>query len=302
MAVENSIVYMGFDGPVAPSPKLYNLLSRDEALGRGISSDRSLDETRRITSSDGFETTRFLATRPLAIRPPVTRYHRAPLQRDELGPTASISYASGDLVEAYDAETVHHGERQWNTAIHRPLLHNALEHIQGIGGYDCTSAQIHTTRSDNSVSHNRKLRPRNRSILPTIPVLFGDRSTSVETKIASHGWANAVNRIAVWLIAQWDSLYDLVTPSSRLLVRPCPAAAAERLRPLPGIVVQGREWRLVAVTSKADGVPEPWTKTLMGSTITMQGVYQIPAVLQLLRRWIETECWLWSKTAVLKQT
>ncbi|TQN66932.1 hypothetical protein CSHISOI_08178 [Colletotrichum shisoi] len=36
MAIENSIDYISFDGPVAPPPALYRLLNRIETPGRGV--------------------------------------------------------------------------------------------------------------------------------------------------------------------------------------------------------------------------------------------------------------------------
>lgn len=187
-----------------------------------------------------------------------------------------------------------------------------------------TSAQIHSTytRSDKSAHHNKKvdfcvyvkeISPELDAAILASPaesinhtdypgLLRRPIGLSIETKITGHEWAKAVNQIAVWLIAQWDILDDLAgsSGSSRATPRASPAAAAG-LSFLPGIIVQGHEWWFMAVTRKPDGATEFWSKTLIGSTTTMQGIYQISAVLQLLGRWIETEYWPWFQAAILKR-
>ncbi|KAH0425476.1 hypothetical protein CcaCcLH18_10935 [Colletotrichum camelliae] len=78
---------------------------------------------------------------------------------------------------------------------------------------------------------------------------------SIETKITSHDWVNAVNQITVWLIAQWDSLDDFASGGQPVRLGFSPAAAAG-LSFLPGIIVQGHEWWFIAVGRKPNGSTE----------------------------------------------
>ncbi|KAK1958671.1 hypothetical protein LY78DRAFT_685942 [Colletotrichum sublineola] len=324
MAIENSIAYMSFNGPVVPPTPLNQVLNCIEALGRGtgivsctheqsLRAEALADRRFRWVRDDTFARDRVTPTSTSQFLP----------HRDELGPTPLIDTVKEIWSEADDAETIRHEEGQWNTAVHRPLLHNALKHIQRIGVCNCTSAQIHSkyTRSDKSAHHNKKvdfcvyvkeMSPELDAVIlasPTESINHTDYpgllqrpiGLSIETKITGHEWAKAVNQIAVWLMAQWDALDDLVLQSGdgSVPVSASPAAAAG-LAFLPGIIVQGHEWWFVAVTRKPDRTTEFWSKTLIGSTTTMEGIYQISAVLQLLGHWIETEYWPWFQATILR--
>ncbi|OHE98078.1 hypothetical protein CORC01_06592 [Colletotrichum orchidophilum] len=331
MAIENSISEMSFDGLTVPPPALNNILNSIEILGRGIGIVSRTQEAAlrsKAESNRQFRWVRDDTFAPDLASPTSTLPSSIGAQphRDQLGPTPDFDTINEIWWEAFDAETVRHEEGQWNSAVHRPLLHNALKHIQSIGVCNCTSAQIHSsyTRSDKSAHHNKKVdfcvyvkeeSEQLKAKIPTTPaqsinhtdypgLLQRPIGLSIETKITGHEWAKAVNQIAVWLVAQWDALDDLAAPSdgSHSTPRSVSSAAAAGLVFLPGIIVQGHEWWFIAVTRKPDGKTELWTKTPIGSTTTMQGIYQISAVIQLLGRWIETEYWPWFQRAILKQT
>ncbi|KAK1975708.1 hypothetical protein LZ30DRAFT_605024 [Colletotrichum cereale] len=323
MAIERSIAYMSFDGHVVPPPALNQLFNSIEALGRGIGIVSRTHEASLRAEASTDRQFRWVRDETFA-QDPATSTSTSPSlpRRDELGPTPLIDTVKEIWSEAEDAETVCHEEGQWNSAVHRPLLHNALKHVQCIGVCICTSAQVHSsyTRSDKSAHHNKKvdfcvyvkeMSPELYAAIlasPTESINHTDYpgllrrpiGLSIETKITGHEWAKAVNQIAVWLIAQWDALDDLV---SRLGDGVVPAgaspASARGLVFLPGIIIQGHEWWFVAVARKPDGATELWNKTLIGSTTTIQGIYQIWAVIQLLGRWIETEYWPWFQAAIL---
>ncbi|KAK1992090.1 hypothetical protein LX36DRAFT_715594 [Colletotrichum falcatum] len=65
------------------------------------------------------------------------------------------------------------------------------------------------------------------------------------------------------------------------------AAAASGLVFLPGVIVQGHDWYFLAITRAADERTQRWERTLMGTTQSIQGVYKVTAVLQLLGCWAQ---------------
>ncbi|GKT67346.1 LOW QUALITY PROTEIN: hypothetical protein ColTof4_14050 [Colletotrichum tofieldiae] len=83
--------------------------------------------------------------------------------------------------------------------------------------------------------------------------------------------------------------------------KPKPSAAAKAgLVFLPGIIILGHDWYLVAVARTADGTTRIWNKIPLGSTETTEGIYQVIAILQLLTYWAETEYWPWFRKSVLE--
>ncbi|KAL0929597.1 uncharacterized protein CTRU02_215496 [Colletotrichum truncatum] len=310
IAIQNSMYYRSFDGEVAPPPALDRLLIGIESLGNGIGIVSPTQE--ESVRANALTNRQFRWVRDETFAP----------NRDELGPTPSVKSVRKIWSAAFGAETAGHEEGQWTLAVHGPLLGSALEEFERIGWCSCTTAQIlpKYTRSDKSAHHNKKvdlcvyvseqsdevdaaiLASQTASINQTDhPSLIRTPiGLSIETKITGHDWVNAVNQITVWLIAQWDSLDDFVSSGQRVRPGYTPAAAAG-LTFLPGIIVQGHEWWFVAVVRKPDGATEFWSKKLIGSTTTTEGIYQVVAVLQLLGRWIETEYWPWFQAAILKK-
>lgn len=93
-----------------------------------------------------------------------------------------------------------------------------------------------------------------------------------------------------WESARWACLQNLLTV--------CTARKSEsRDKPnlpefLPAIVVHEGKWNLVVTTYK-DKKTTLWHQIEMGSTVSVQGIYQIIACLHLLRQWAEGVFWPW---------
>ncbi|KAF4461297.1 hypothetical protein FALBO_11912 [Fusarium albosuccineum] len=69
---------------------------------------------------------------------------------------------------------------------------------------------------------------------------------------------------------------------------------------LPAILVDGEDWYVVITTHERKKTTV-WHQIKIGSTSSVQGIYQIIAVLQLLRQWVEDIFWPWLKD-VLEQS
>ncbi|KAF4807643.1 hypothetical protein CGCSCA5_v013183 [Colletotrichum siamense] len=252
--------------------------------------------------------------------------------RDQLGPTPTVEWVKEIWRQADDAEKMGHHEGHWNCAVHYPLLYAALRHFQQMGVCSCTTAQIHAdyARFDKIAHHNKRvdfcvyvkddspeliattLASPFQSInhTDTAGLLQRPIALSVETKLTGHDWTQAQNQMAAWLLAHWDMLDDLVTRVRGGVVvprtgddarrpRPSPAAAAG-LTLLPGIIVQGHEWYFVAATRAANGKTNLWHKMPIGSTQTIEGIYKVFAVLQLLGNWIQETYWPWFQRVILR--
>ncbi|KAK1973953.1 hypothetical protein LZ30DRAFT_787392 [Colletotrichum cereale] len=112
---------------------------------------------------------------------------------------------------------------------------------------------------------------------------------SIETKVHGEGLATAESQLLTWHLNQWRVL-------ERLVERTTPRQPLPEF--LPGVIVQGHDWSLVAST-KTDDCVTLWTGQTIGSTTEALGVYQIVCVLQYLARWAEDEYWPWYRRAVL---
>lgn len=119
------------------------------------------------------------------------------------------------------------------------------------------------------------------------PLRSNPLSVSIETKRYGGDVRRADVQIATWQAAQWTFLKSLA------------GEAISELPFLPGIVVQGHEWRLVATTRKNDETIL-WSSYQFGSTLTTVGVFQILAGVQRLRKWSVEVFWPWYRRSVLR--
>ncbi|KAK1961307.1 hypothetical protein LY78DRAFT_588983 [Colletotrichum sublineola] len=128
------------------------------------------------------------------------------------------------------------------------------------------------------------------SITHTSFLPLSDRpiSVSIETKRGGDQEKKAQLQMGVWQAAQWKMLSQLVD-----------AQALDQLAFLPGVVIQGHQWRLVATTCR-DHKTTLWTARQFGSTETPLGTFQAIAGLQALHRWTVEVYWPWYKRNVLK--
>ncbi|RSL95654.1 hypothetical protein CEP52_011926 [Fusarium oligoseptatum] len=111
-------------------------------------------------------------------------------------------------------------------------------------------------------------------------------SVSIETKRHGGDGRRADVQMAAWQAAQWSFLEALT------------GGSVDNLAFLPGVIVQGHEWKFVATTRK-DNKTTLWSSHQFGTTMTLVGVFQIMAGLRRLRRWSVEVFWPWYKKHVL---
>ncbi|KAK2023726.1 hypothetical protein LX32DRAFT_600204 [Colletotrichum zoysiae] len=344
MVMEMAVETATFGGPDDPPEALDVLVSRIEDFSRGDAIlSPTLKEPMNAEQRANRRQFKWVTDRSFA---PILSKSASPSRpdREELGPSPSISKAKSLWSAADDCYKFQHFESQWNHVVHSRILRAAFKHSSLIDFCSITGAAIHKdyTRTETPSHFNRKVdfcdfvnveTPELRATALGSPfhsvnhteypaLLHRPIAMSIETKVPGDDWADAVNQLSAWLVAQWDVLDDLVLragdgdapllpakPSSSAGLgtdnndrRPRPsAAAAAGLSFLPGIIVQGHEWYFIAVTrAAADGHTQRWEKVLIGSTQWMEGVYKIVAVLQLLGHWVEHEFWPWFQLAVLR--
>ncbi|KAI8648697.1 hypothetical protein NCS57_01481900 [Fusarium keratoplasticum] len=211
-------------------------------------------------------------------------------------------------------------ETCWNNHVHSPLLHAALNRRpvpgQPISFTACMNASMtanyrvshiysskvdyaifinpildtaEPTNTQRAVQHLQRHSPES-SVNHTGFSLLRDRpiAISIETKRYGGQERKAEFQLGIWLAAQWKLLAE--------------QAAPEGLRELPfipGIIVNGHEWKMVAATY-ADGKTKLWTNQEFGTTRSVLRTFQIVAALRRLRKWSLEEYWPWYKRYVLK--
>ncbi|CAG9975223.1 unnamed protein product [Clonostachys byssicola] len=242
-------------------------------------------------------------------------------ERTNLGVMPPIA----DLVEiwreANTCEVNGHSEAAWNSEVHSPLLKAALRYSVvnqpgdprpvKIAHTNMTTAQIIECYSLYQRTKPEKradrvdfcfyLQPKSQ---PTKGALSSAAQRSVHGSINHTDYIALLNRpislsiktdrkaglehMSVWLSAHWDRLDELGADKERLL---------ERAMFLPGIIVQGHTWALVAATQGAllrdRGETIIWTQIPIGSTEGLQGICQIITVLQRLAVWSTDTYWPW---------
>ncbi|TKW55343.1 hypothetical protein CTA1_11867 [Colletotrichum tanaceti] len=121
-----------------------------------------------------------------------------------------------------------------------------------------------------------------------LPLSSRPISVSIETKRGGDHEKKAQLQMGVWQAAQWKMLSQQVD-----------AQALAQLAFIPGVVIQGHQWRLVATTYR-DHKTTLWTARQFGSTETPLGTFQAIAGLQVLQHWTGEVYWPWYKRNVLK--
>ncbi|KAH9225232.1 hypothetical protein K456DRAFT_1755518 [Colletotrichum gloeosporioides 23] len=336
MSLEDAIESVSFGSGMDRPILLDELESRIETLAEGSGIVSPTHKVGSIPLSQAQRSRQFswVKNKSFARIPPRhAAQESTPLSsRDQLGPTPTVEWVKEIWRQADDAEKMGHLEGHWNCAVHYPLLYATLRHFQQMGVCSCTTAQIHAdyARFDKIAHHTKRvdfcvyvkddspeliattLASPFQSINHTLTAGLLQRpiALSVETKLTGHDWTQAQNQMAAWLLAHWDMLDDLVTRVRGGVVvprtgddarrpRPSPAAAAG-LTLLPGIIVQGHEWYFVAATRAANGKTNLWHKIPVGSTQTIEGIYKVFAVLQLLGNWIQETYWPWFQRVILR--
>ncbi|KAM4065626.1 hypothetical protein HRG_012895 [Hirsutella rhossiliensis] len=109
---------------------------------------------------------------------------------------------------------------------------------------------------------------------------------SIETKMTGQGWDSAALQLGVWQAAHWNFLDELSGLAPARLEQP------EKTTPefLPCILVQGHSWELV-ITTRENSQTVIWTELNLGSTGSVQGIYQLIHALQRLRKWALEDYW-----------
>ncbi|KAJ4130613.1 hypothetical protein NW754_009666 [Fusarium falciforme] len=168
---------------------------------------------------------------------------------------------------AVDCDATQQDETGWNHLVHSPLLDTVLDRIPRnlVGFAPCMTANITSrykipsapgarvdyamfanplkdgdSRLDDAIENLQRRMPE-ASINHTPFTPFSKRpiSVSIETKRQNGEGDKAVLQIGIWQAAQWNLLSELT--ESRI----------EDLSFIPGIVVEGHEWKLVATTHRA---------------------------------------------------
>ncbi|WXC67273.1 hypothetical protein SNK03_013057 [Fusarium graminearum] len=93
--------------------------------------------------------------------------------------------------------------------------------------------------------------------------------------------------LAAWHAAQWRFLKGLAGDNIK------------DLGLLPGIIIEGHEWKFVATTWKK-GKTKLFSSLSLGSTTTELGVYRIFASLKVLGKWVMLFFWPWYREYCLK--
>ncbi|CAF3544812.1 unnamed protein product [Fusarium graminearum] len=93
--------------------------------------------------------------------------------------------------------------------------------------------------------------------------------------------------LAAWHAAQWRFLKGLAGDNIK------------DLGFLPGIIIEGHEWKFVATTWKK-GKTKLFSSLSLGSTTTELGVYRIFASLKVLGKWVMLFFWPWYREYCLK--
>ncbi|KAF4465204.1 hypothetical protein FALBO_7953 [Fusarium albosuccineum] len=102
---------------------------------------------------------------------------------------------------------------------------------------------------------------------------------SIETKRPHIEGDTATLQVSTWHSAQWRSLRWNHGPTARTIEF------------LPGIIVQGHEWRFVASVLDQDGKSLLLEEVKLGGTDSELGIYSLVLGLKRLRRWIEEDYW-----------
>ncbi|KAM4055927.1 hypothetical protein HRG_002852 [Hirsutella rhossiliensis] len=113
---------------------------------------------------------------------------------------------------------------------------------------------------------------------------------SIETKHQGGDSAVALLRMATWHSAQWRSLRLGNSDEER---------ARLALQFLPGIIVQGHDWKFVATTLGEDFMATTFKSLSMGTTESIPDIYQLAVSLQRLKVWAEEEYWPAFKATIL---
>ncbi|KAH6972630.1 hypothetical protein EDB80DRAFT_596143 [Ilyonectria destructans] len=222
------------------------------------------------------------------------------------------------VADAYNCQLLEQDETGWNHLVHTPLLdailNRQLETSNLVSFTPCMAASIIPAYRINSVPGTRvdyamcvnpdydaqpgvrnaiqdlRRNSREASVNHTgfAPLRNRLASVSIETKRYGGHERKAEFQLGIWQSAQWKLLSEKAGPD-----------VPELLSFIPGIVVQGHEWKLVATTYKG-GKTKLWTSRLFGSTQTALGTFQIVAGVARLRRWSTEEYWPWYKAHVLR--
>ncbi|KAH6957657.1 hypothetical protein BKA56DRAFT_602290 [Ilyonectria sp. MPI-CAGE-AT-0026] len=221
--------------------------------------------------------------------------------------------------DAKECHGLDYDEAGWNSLVHSPLLHLIHHGHRSRGGQldgfsPCTSARITPVYRIKNISGKqvdyvlfldpeqdeslegasqailnlRKQIPEN-SINHTsyAPLLRRPISISIETKRSGGHQTKAKLQMSIWQSAQWKLLADLAGPY------------LSELPFIPGVVIEGHEWKFVATTN-LQGKTTLWTDQTFGTTKTALGTFQIIAGVNRLRRWSRDVFWPWYKSRALQ--
>ncbi|KAF5230015.1 hypothetical protein FANTH_14010 [Fusarium anthophilum] len=202
---------------------------------------------------------------------------------DWAGPDSLIENVMRTVDIALDCDSTQQDETGWNHLVHSPLLDLTLDRLPRnlVSFVPCMGANITAryripqapgARVDYAMFINPKLEddPRIESAIKSLqrgmpeasvnhttftPLNKRPISVSIETKRLDGSGDKAVLQIGIWQAAQWKLLFEHA------------GDAVNKLSFIPGLVVEGHEWKLVATTYK-EGRTVLWTSQNFGDTLS----------------------------------
>ncbi|KAK7414100.1 hypothetical protein QQX98_007043 [Neonectria punicea] len=220
------------------------------------------------------------------------------------------------LKRAAECEIEREGECSWNMDVHAPLLSWVCRPDDVAGLVDfrcCTSATVHPDYQPKGfpsemVDFCMVIRPPRGSIedvtidaltdsMPGRSINHSDSgnftrnpiAVSFETTRSDGDGDKSILQMGTWHSCQWRSLRKLAH-----------GPLENELDFLPGVMVLGHEWSLVASVPGPSEQSVIYTRQRIGTTETEVGIYKLLEALQLLCDWTATEYWPAFKTGILR--
>ncbi|OBS22690.1 hypothetical protein FPOA_09022 [Fusarium poae] len=197
----------------------------------------------------------------------------------------------------------------WNSLVYTPILSAALQNMmpypdrQGVDFAPCERAAIRLvyekfsiakphvdfmlymvpSATNDRLAHKALLKRRDEhgsvNFTPFRPTSKYPVGLTIKSKDGENRLSPEVH-LSAWQAAQWRSLCEMA------------GSDIKGLEFLPGIIVDGHEWKFIATTWK-NGRTTLLSSLPLGSTTTEVGVYRIMAGIKLLSKWVVYVFWPW---------
>ena len=114
---------------------------------------------------------------------------------------------------------------------------------------------------------------------------------SIETKKGLVGEEEAHVQLAIWMIAQYTRLRQLMTNQ-----------ATGKLPSFPVLSVHGQRWFLMIACIRENGHIDLIKELLVGDTGSFAGVYQVIAAIRRITQWVNDDYRPWFEREILGKT